>query len=207
MSADLSGLGGDVSENFRILVVCLGNVCRSPLAEHLLRQRFQALLGRSGSSVIEVSSAGVRAMVGEPMNEYAQAELRRLEGDPTTFTARQLTTTAANRASLVLTATRDLRSRVLEEAPRALKRTFTLREFAALVRSDMFADRRMDGASDLVNQAFTWRGSVTVENYDIADPIGRSPAFHRNVAETIDTDCEVIARAVVAATLSEVSPR
>ncbi|MFL6135463.1 MAG: hypothetical protein ACJ72A_21850 [Nocardioidaceae bacterium] len=196
-----------MSEKFQILVVCLGNVCRSPLAEHLLRERMSALLGGEGGSGVEVSSAGVRAMVGEPMNEYAEAELRRLGGDPTGFTARQLTASAATQADLVLTATRALRSRVLEEAPRALKRTFTFREFAALVRSDMVADRRVEGASDLVNRAAAWRGSVAVEEYDLADPIGRSPEFHREVADVIDADCDVIARAVVAATLSDVTPR
>jgi protein-tyrosine phosphatase len=195
-----------VSEKFEILVVCLGNVCRSPLAEHLLRQRLGQLLGADGDSGARVSSAGVRAMVGEPMNEYAEAELRRLGGDPGTFRAQQLTSAAATQADLVLTATRALRSRVLEEAPRALKRTFTVREFATLVASDLFVDRRVESATDLVDRAASSRGSVTVDEYDIADPIGRSEEFHREVADTLHADCDAIARAVVGAVLSDVSP-
>jgi protein-tyrosine phosphatase len=196
-----------VSEGFEILVVCLGNVCRSPLAEHLLRLRLDRFLGPEDQSGVRVRSAGVRAMVASPMDEYAADELRRLGGDPAAFRAQQLTSAVATRADLVLTATRALRSRVLEEAPRALKRTFTVREFATLVGSDMFADRRVESAPDLVKRAASWRGSVTVDKYDIADPIGRSAEFHRAVADTLDADCDAIARAVVGAVLSDVSQR
>jgi len=194
----------DSPQTFDILLVCLGNVCRSPLAEHLLRRRLADLIGGAISGV-RVSSAGIRALVGEPMNELSEAELRRLGGDPGHFRAHQLSATAANSADLVLTATRAVRSRVLEEAPRALKRTFTVREFAALLRSDVFGERRVQSTADLVTRAASWRGSVTVDEYDIPDPIGRSAEVHREVADILDADCDVIARAVTAAVLSNVA--
>ena len=194
-----------MSEPFTILVVCLGNVCRSPLAERLLRMRFEQMLG-DGASAVHVSSAGVRALVGDPMNELSAAELRRLGGDPDGFVSSQVTSARATEADLVLTASRDLRSRVLEEAPRALKRTFTIREFAALA-SNGPDRRRAAGATDLVAQAASARGSAHIFEYDVPDPIGKSAAVHREVAEMLDADCEAIARAVVGAILSDVSPR
>ncbi|GMA87571.1 hypothetical protein GCM10025868_28210 [Angustibacter aerolatus] len=51
----------------RVLVVCTGNVCRSPLVERLLRQRL-------GTDAVDVSSAGTQALVGEPMTDPAAAE-------------------------------------------------------------------------------------------------------------------------------------
>ena len=39
------------------------------------------------------------------------------------------------------------------------------------------------------------------------DPIGKSDEVHREVADMLDADCEAIARAVVGAILSDVSPR
>jgi protein-tyrosine phosphatase len=194
-----------VSEPFTILVVCLGNVCRSPLAEHLLRLRFEQMLGE-GASAVQVSSAGVRALVGDPMNASSAEELRRLGGDPDGFVSTQVTAARATGADLVLTATRDLRSRVLEEAPRALKRTFTIREFAALATGDP-ERRRVSGPVDLVAQAASGRGSAQILEYDVPDPIGRSAEVHRQVAEMLDADCEAIARAVVGAILNDVSPR
>ena len=194
-----------MSEPFTILVVCLGNVCRSPLAEHLLRMRFEQMLG-DGASAVRVSSAGVRALVGDPMNESSAAELRRLGGDPGGFVSSQVTSARATEADLVLTASRDLRSRVLEEAPRALKRTFTIREFAALASIGP-ERRRVSSASDLVAQAASARGSAQILEYDVPDPIGKSAEVHREVAEMLDADCEAIARAVVGAILSDVSPR
>ncbi len=111
-----------MTEPFRILVVCDTNVCRSPLAERHLRHQFDSMLGTAGDGV-EVSSAGVRAVIGSPMDSHAAAELERIGGSASFFEARQLTPAMLQEADLVLTATRALRSRVLEDDPAALRRT------------------------------------------------------------------------------------
>jgi protein-tyrosine phosphatase len=195
-----------VIEQFKIMVVCLGNVCRSPLAERLLRTRFDELLGDRGSTA-SISSAGVRAMVASPMDDLAAAELIRLGGSPGGFAARQLSGDLTRSADLVLTATRDIRSRVLEEAPTALKRTFTIRELAALLSTDTLGRAPVADPAGLVARAASWRGSTTVEDYDVPDPIGRPAEFHRAVAELLDADTRVIAQGIVGAILSDLSPR
>jgi protein-tyrosine phosphatase len=195
-----------VTESFDILVVCLGNVCRSPLAERLLRLRFEENLG-AGSSALHVSSAGVRALVGSGMDESSAAELVRRGGDPTAFSSRQVTSALAGSADLVLTATRTLRSRVLEEAPRALKRTFTIREFAALTAIPPRQGQVIGTPAHLVAHAASWRGSADIEEYDVPDPIGKTADVHRAVADVLDADCSVIAEAITGALLSDVSPR
>jgi len=183
---------------FAVLVVCVGNVCRSPLAERLLQRDLESTLP-SGDRP-EVSSAGLRALVGEPMNELAARELVRLGGDPAGFAARQVTPTMLDDADLVLTATKQLRSRMLEEAPRALKRTFTIRELSSIVSADDFWHLPPHGLRDLVQRAASLRGSAAPAAYDVTDPIGRSPAVHREVAEVLDEACRTIARAVAQAT-------
>ena len=188
-----------MSKPFTILVVCLGNVCRSPLAERLLQDRFAATI-REPDEVV-VSSAGVRAVVGAPMDALAAAELQRLGGDPAGHVARQLDARLVEQADLVLTATRQLRSRLLEDAPRALKRTFTIPELAALVSAQDFDGRPLHSPTEVVRRAASWRGSVHPEEYDVADPIGRSAQVHHEVAEQLDRDCATIARALSGALL------
>ena len=77
----------------KILVVCVGNICRSPTGERLLRER---LPGR------QVSSAGVSALVDKPADkvasEVAQQHGLSLEG----HSARQLTRELCQDADLIL---------------------------------------------------------------------------------------------------------
>jgi protein-tyrosine phosphatase len=161
----------------------------------MLRLRFDELLGER-ADLVAVSSAGVGALVGEPMDDTAAAELSRLGGDPAGFAATQLDPEAATAADLVLTVTRGLRSRVLEQAPRALKRTFTIRELAAVVDLEQVRGAASEGAPALVARAAASRGAARVEAYDLTDPFRQPQRVHRQVADIIDQDCAVIARAL-----------
>ena len=166
-----------------MLFVCVGNMCRSPLGQHLLAARLPA-------DRFEVSSAGVRAVVGAPMEPQAATHLAPHGLSADGFAARQLTTELMRTSDLVLTATRSVRSRVLEEEPTAMRRTFTVLELAALV------DTVGPGESpaDLVARAATERSRAVLDDYDIPDPIGRGPAVHARAAELMDGAVERIAK-------------
>lgn len=76
-----------------ILVVCVGNICRSPTGERLLQQLLPE---------IEIASAGVGALVGHPMDELA-AEIVLQHGlDPSGHVARQLTPEICQQADIIL---------------------------------------------------------------------------------------------------------
>lgn len=112
----------------RILLVCTGNMCRSPLAEQLLRARLEAL-----GLQAEVESAGTRAMVANPMTTEAAAQSLAHGARSTKHAARQLTEHIVGAADLILTATRDHRREVVTLLPKATRYTFTLNQFARLV--------------------------------------------------------------------------
>lgn len=159
---------------FDILVICTGNICRSPLAERLLRARL--------SDEFRVTSAGIHGLEAWEMDESAAAELSRLGGDATGFTSRRLRELDAASADLVLTADRDHRSAVLALAPEALRRTFTLREFAHL--AETFG--ALGSPADTVRELARRRGEATISEYDVSDPYRRSAAEHRDAADAID---------------------
>src|SRR5512138_1160813 len=81
----------------RILMVCVGNVCRSPMAAALLRDR----LGRRGV-VLGVESAGISALVGRPAEQTAQELMRERGLDISAHRARQLTPELIRSFELVL---------------------------------------------------------------------------------------------------------
>ena len=53
---------------FTILVVCTGNVCRSPLADQMLTNAVQKYLPADVAANVVVGSAGTEAPVGAPMS-------------------------------------------------------------------------------------------------------------------------------------------
>ena len=80
----------------RILVVCTGNICRSPIGEGLLKARLD---GRG----IEVFSAGVGALVGHPADAHASAVMREHGYDIDAHRAQQATQPILAHSDLILT--------------------------------------------------------------------------------------------------------
>lgn len=179
---------GESEGPFRILIVCTANICRSPMAEHLLRMALDQ------DSRIEVTSAGTRGFDNAPMDPPAAAQLRRLGGDPTGFRSRPLTDQMCELADLILAATRGHRSAVLARVPRALRRTFTLPEFAAAISTLRREQPEALELPGIVRSAALARGRIAVKNYDVADPYGGPVETHRAVAETIRAAAQTIAQ-------------
>lgn len=110
---------------FSILTVCTGNVCRSPAVERLLGSRL--------GPTVSVTSAGTHALVGHPIAAPMAALLHQAGIEPKPFEARRLSEQMLKNADLILPMTRVQRGLVVELWPRAVRRTFTLREFARLL--------------------------------------------------------------------------
>lgn len=113
---------------FEILTVCTGNICRSPLAEVLLRTRLETFGAR-------VSSAGTQGLDSVPMTPEAVRladELGAAVDLAEAHRSRYLTPLELESPDLILAMSREHRRRVVELAPARLRSAFTLREFARL---------------------------------------------------------------------------
>ena len=102
----------------RILMVCVGNICRSPTAEYLLRES----LGES----FTVSSAGISALVGKSADAAAIRLLSEHGIDAGGHVARQLTSSMLRDADLVLGMEKDHVAAMSRMAPEASGKIFLL---------------------------------------------------------------------------------
>src|SRR3954471_22187480 len=118
---------------FRVLFVCTGNICRSPMGQAMLTSRLRAALGGEADRLVEVSSAGTYGLVGHPIEPDAMGVLESMGVVPDEFAARELAKDILEASDLVLTATREHRAAAVSMLPRGSRRTFTIREFARLV--------------------------------------------------------------------------
>ncbi len=173
-----------------MLLVCTGNICRSALAERLGRAYLDEALDED-AGIVHLVSAGVQAVVGSAMHPDSALVLRGLGGDPEGFVARQLVDDMAIDADLTLTMTRQHRRDVLRGAPRALSRTFTLREAADLVElvgedADVPGDGLAERARTLVTELAAARSRrQSSADDDIRDPIGQPAEVHAEVGDAV----------------------
>ncbi len=85
---------------YRILTICTGNICRSPMAEYALRE---AVAQRPDLGEVEVESAGTTGYeVGNPVDPRAGALLRREGIDASAHRAQAVTREQLEGADLVL---------------------------------------------------------------------------------------------------------
>ena len=102
----------------RILIVCTGNICRSPMAEALLR----AKLG----SGFQVSSAGLAALVGAPADPLAVEVMQERGHDITGHRGRQALPSLLEGADLILTMDQTQQKGVLRQYPQLRGRVHKL---------------------------------------------------------------------------------
>jgi protein-tyrosine phosphatase len=132
-------------------------------------------------------------------------------GDPSGFTARQLVDGLIMDADLVLTMTRAHRADVLTLAPRALARTFTLREAADLVAlagdgAELPGDTFVERARALVKAMATARSRrESGREDDVADPIRLPLEAHQEAGDAIAEALLPVLARIVALRSSDVA--
>lgn len=192
----------------RVVTVCTGNLCRSPLAAQVLRARLSGLPAlRSGRLVIE--SAGTQARPGDPMPDPAARSSRSLGGNPDGHAARYLDESVLEGVSLVLALERAHRSRVVSLMPTLLRRTFTLREFARLTatvdddtlfeQNSLFPgtddpESRLVSALAVLTDLRGIHRADTPEDDDVIDPYQRSEATYALSASQMVPGIDAVVR-------------
>ena len=82
----------------KVIFVCTGNICRSPMGEALLKHAIAALPKDSKLHQLEICSAGVSAMTGWDATDYALTALKKVGIELKNHSAQQLTSELAEEA-------------------------------------------------------------------------------------------------------------
>jgi glycine hydroxymethyltransferase len=106
-----------------VLFVCTGNICRSPIAEGLFRR----LIGNRKD--IEVASAGVHAVRGQPPSLYAVQVCAEEGTDIGGLRSQPLTATLVDQATHIFAMTGAHLETIQTLFPQTAEKTFLLREF------------------------------------------------------------------------------
>jgi protein-tyrosine phosphatase len=179
-----------------VLVVCTGNICRSPLGEGFLRRALQA---RLGDATPEVGSAGTFGWEGSgATSESVEAGAER-GLDVSEHVARRLVPQLVEDAALVVTMTAEHRDEVVAMLPSAAARTFTLKELARLAEAlpapttPADLESRVAAATSLRSRGF--EGNPFDE--DVTDPLGAPLDTYRAIAWEIETYADRMAEALL----------
>ena len=175
-----------------ILVICSGNICRSPLAEGFLAARLTRQLGPSAPVV---SSAGTFGFVDRPaMPETVQAGAER-GIDVSGHRSSPLDVQRIHGADLIIGLTDEHREAIPTFAGGAEDRSFTLKEFTRLVEALPPATVQTELAARVADAAALRASGFAgiPEDQDVVDPMGSALGTYQAVAWEIDEWCTRLA--------------
>ena len=137
-----------------ILVVCVGNICRSPMAEALLKQRFPEK---------NIDSAGVGALVGHSADPSAIKIMEEQNIDITTHVAKQIDENLAHKADLIFTMSDSQNKWIEERWPFCRGKTFKLGHWSDKDIADPYKHEMsafMTAYKDIVSSIDEWRDKL-----------------------------------------------
>jgi protein-tyrosine phosphatase len=180
---------------FTVLHVCMGNICRSPMAERLLSRALRDRAGEPADQLVRSLSAGTGGWhEGEEMNPPAARQVLGRGGSVDGFAARKLRGDFIDEADLILTATADQFDYVVALRPDARSRTFVLGEFGRLLAGvDPATLPRADAESvhargvAIVEAVDRLRGDEPpLPGDDLDDPWGRGDQTFQRIGDEIE---------------------
>jgi protein-tyrosine phosphatase len=192
---------------FSVLHVCMGNICRSPMAERLLVKAARDAVGDACDRLLLVGSTGTGGWhAGSPMQPAAARQVRARGGQPDGFRCRQLAREHIEAADLILTATAEQYDFVVELSADAADRTFVLGEFGRLLAEVDLADLPTGRDPESVHKrgvalvaavAAARGGRPPRPDDDLDDPYGRSDAYYSRIADQIERTVEPLVAALL----------
>jgi protein-tyrosine phosphatase len=177
--AFLAGTAGSILA-IDVLLLCTGNVCRSPMAEGLLKHRL------AGTDV-RVRSAGLLDS-GRPASDHGIAILRDRGIDISPHRSEQVTAELVASSDLVLCMARE-HAKVVVDAPDAWPRTFLFKEIVqrAEERGGRAAGEAFDEWLSKIHAGRSPRDLMAATGLDVDDPYGGSrKQYERTAAELED---------------------